>query len=313
MAEASRSKNCAAHQAVMPEVRGEDLRSASRQEGDRVAPKHRLPDGSDWCIASGKVFRKSVAQPAASLEPKSTAPDPEESIGRRRGSCPLCGARIAYDDELRMNEHRFKDSNAECAATDHEYGWFPETVGAGLPRRQRGGGRIPPRNLNVCDGSSPKLLPCAATRRRLENRSPRSGLRLVAPRLPVRTTCRALWSRRLLRSCDASHVALSSSGPRERRRDDARFAIHGGVPRFGRCAAVCPDSAIDPDQHEAGRVGIDARRTSARVQRHGDANRPPPRVYSRQTAGLGSTGFGWATARFSERSPSTEGSSQIAS
>lgn len=110
-------------------------------------PKHRRPDGCHWCIASGKVFRKSVAQPAASREPKGPAHDPEESIGRRRGPCPLCGARIAYDDELRMNEHRFKDSIAECAATDHEYGWFPETVEIGLPKRQRGGGPIPPKEL----------------------------------------------------------------------------------------------------------------------------------------------------------------------
>jgi DNA-directed RNA polymerase subunit RPC12/RpoP len=147
MVEASRSKRTARlTEQSCPECGKKVCVRPTGKKGIGI-PKHRLRGGSGWCIASGKVFRKPVAQTAASLKPKRPAPDSEESIGRRRGPCPLCGARIAYDDELRMNEHRFKDSNAECAATDHEYGWFPESVVAGLPRRQRGGGPIPPKEL----------------------------------------------------------------------------------------------------------------------------------------------------------------------
>jgi rubrerythrin len=93
--------------------------------------------------SSGSVKRPDPNSPAR----KGPKPDPEESSGRRPGPCPLCGARIAYDDEMRMNEHRFKGTVAVCAASDREYRWMPDTVEDGLPKRQRGGGPIPPQDL----------------------------------------------------------------------------------------------------------------------------------------------------------------------
>lgn len=98
------------------------------------------------------LAKRAISGAAKSAEPKGpqqkvAAPDPQEWKGQRPGRCPLCGARVAYDDELRMNEHRFKDTIAECAASDREFRWMPETVEEGLPKRQRGGGPIPAKDL----------------------------------------------------------------------------------------------------------------------------------------------------------------------
>jgi len=99
-------------------------------------------------VAAKKADSSDARPPSRRRQkPKRAEPDPEESTGRRPGPCPLCGSRVAYDDGLRMNEHRFKNTTAECAASYREFRWMPETVEEGLPKRQRGGGPIPSGDL----------------------------------------------------------------------------------------------------------------------------------------------------------------------
>lgn len=116
----------------------EDRRTGERCEGSRlkVGPSRKQ---------LGRTRREKREARPIQLRPP--AADPKESVGRRPGPCPLCGARVAYDDDLRMNLHCFAGSTAECAASDREYRWMPTTVDEALPKRQRGGGQIPPKEL----------------------------------------------------------------------------------------------------------------------------------------------------------------------
>lgn len=67
--------------------------------------------------------------------------------GRRRGKCRLCGAGVAYDQDLRMRQHGFAGGEAECPASDREFGWVPESIEEGMPTRLIGGGKVPSREL----------------------------------------------------------------------------------------------------------------------------------------------------------------------
>lgn len=110
--------------------------------------RKRIAERAKARIAVKKQVTTSTTAPARQREaPKIGKPDAEESTGRRPGRCPLCGARIAYDDDLRMNQHLFKDTIAECVTSYRAFRWMPENVEEGLPKRQRGGGSIHPKDL----------------------------------------------------------------------------------------------------------------------------------------------------------------------
>ena len=213
-----------------------------RRTGERC-PGSRLKVGPGRRKAGQTRKDVGQARPGLSGPP---APDPEESVGRRPGPCPVCGATVAYDDELRMNQHCFKESNAECVASDREYGWMPETVEDGLPKRQRGGGPIPSKDLERVRRVVTKAVA-------LHRDAQRAGERMFAKRAEAR---RAAISRKNARARPATSstaviIRCSSCGLEFQRpagdssrrcticdppRSTSVRAYRGGLPGLGRRA-----------------------------------------------------------------------------
>lgn len=46
-----------------------------------------------------------------------------------------------------MHQHGFAGGEAECPASDREFGWLPESIDEGMPTRLIGGGKVPSREL----------------------------------------------------------------------------------------------------------------------------------------------------------------------
>lgn len=171
--------------------------------GAETAPFHRPPRRSNWCKMSGKALGGAVttADPKPATKVRSIAPEPAESEGRHPGSCPVCNARIAFDDADRMNVHRFRGYDATCVASYQQRGWVPNSLEEALPNRLRTGKPVSSKTLK--------------------------GMRRVVGQLMVvrRDTERAAKRR----------ARLATMTDKERRSNEVRYReVSGGAPGLGK-------------------------------------------------------------------------------